>query len=98
MDSLEPSIQKAQPVLANSETGPLSETRWDGLDSDITSFLEWRSSVNVSDPEYVVWREAYLLRDLGLTTEQAKKVVKTAANRLKRIQNQVARQKKTATQ
>lgn len=96
--SLELSTQKAQQALVNSETGQQSETRWDGMDSDITRFLEWRNSVNVFDPEYVNWRETFLTRDLGLTASQAKKVVKTAANRLKRLQAQAARQKRIATQ
>nr|QJI53808.1 MAG: hypothetical protein 1 [Solemoviridae sp.] len=52
---------------------------WDGMESDLQKYIEWRSSRDLSSPDFVIWREEFLT-SLGLTTEQKKALISRFKN------------------
>lgn len=64
-----PSTKPAQPDLGDSQATPPLETHWDGMELALSKFKEWRTSVPVSSPGYVAWRDEYLTK-CGYSPEQ----------------------------
>nr|QXV86395.1 hypothetical protein [Solemoviridae sp.] len=68
--SLEHSSKLAQLDSPKSSRAPQPlATSWDGMESDMSKFREWRSSVDASLPNYVILRGRFL-EGLQLTPEQ----------------------------
>lgn len=85
-----PSTQQVQQASAPSNATPRLAMRWDGMDSDIQMFMEWRNSRNTSHPDYAHWREEYLT-SLGLTPEQRKAIIQRCKNMKISLQHKRAR-------
>lgn len=80
--SEQPSERWTQPVVPVSEPSQNiqpSDKRWDGMESDFEKFKTWRSSVDLSDPEYVLLRNGFLT-SLGLATWQSKILITRMKN------------------
>lgn len=70
----------AQQVLESSRPTPTSALRWDGMDSDLQKYIDWRRSVTASDPGFPRLRALFLADTLGLTEEQSRALVRRYAN------------------
>lgn len=80
----EPLIPKVQQDLEPSAPSLPLETCWDGMDSDLQKFKQWRSSVDVSKPDYVASRKVFLETGLSLSTAQAAQLIARFKNQKKR--------------
>lgn len=76
--SSKPSSERLIPKVAQdseiSRNMQLLEMRWDGMESDIQKYAEWRSCNDSSRSDFVHLREAFLV-SLGLTIEQKKALI-----------------------
>lgn len=80
------SVPSTQQVVRDSESsagGPPSAMRWDGMDSDLRKYTDWRSSKDPSSVDFVTSREDFL-STLGLNVVQRKALVKRFINIHKR--------------
>lgn len=73
------STQKPQLVLEQSREPPL-ERHWDGMDSHIQAYQQWKNSVDIRRPDFAVLRSRYL-SSLGLTEWQEQALMRTLRNR-----------------
>lgn len=74
-----PSTAPVPQASGSSRTTPPLVMHWDGMDSDLRKYQEWRSSRNVSHPDFATWREEFLTQ-LGLSREQKKALVNRFRN------------------
>lgn len=75
----EPLTQPAVQALGPSQNTQPSVKRWDGMELDFEKFKTWRGSANLSDPEYVPLREAFM-QSLGLAPWQSKILISRMKN------------------
>lgn len=80
-----PSTSQAQQGLAPSQSSPPSARLWVGMDSDVQTFLEWRSSKNTAHVDYAALRTEFLT-GMGLTPIQQAVIVARTRNQGKRAQ------------
>lgn len=86
--------QAPQAPATSKQTRPLV-MHWDGMDSDLEKFKQWRRSVDLSSPEYTRWREAFLRDGLSLTTEQAGRLIARFQNKATKEKQKLSRKLKT---
>nr|QUS52863.1 hypothetical protein 1 [Hypera postica associated sobemovirus 2] len=95
LDSLSEHLTpRVQQVLESSADSPPSVTHWDGMESDLQKFREWRGSAAVLSPDYAHLRASFLSQ-LGLNKDQQKALIARFQNRQRSEKRKVAKQRAT---
>lgn len=73
----EPSTSRVQPVSVNSKRTTPSVRPWDGMESDLRTYVTWRSSVDASRKDFYALRTEFLVQHMPhLTIEQRAELVR----------------------
>lgn len=89
----EPLTPQARRDLALSKQKIALEQHWAGMDSLIQTFLQWRSSVNVSSPSYALCREEWLEKN-GVPKEKRQVFINAVKNKQTKKRRQRALKEK----